>query len=99
MLEAQFVEDLGHLAAMMYSVREKLVQEKGLADQVTVLLKDYRDMTGRFDRIISIEMLEAIGPEYYGTFFRQCEKLLEQKGTIGQVSAPAVCTITLIKDL
>ena len=71
------------LSNEQYDYVQKLIQEKGLADQVTVLLKDYRDMTGRFDRIISIEMLEAVGPEYYGTFFRQCEKLLEPKGTIG----------------
>lgn len=71
------------LSNEQYDYVRDLVLKKGLSEQVNVLLKDYRDMTGQFDRIISIEMLEAVGPAYYGTFFRQCEKLLAPKGTIG----------------
>lgn len=71
------------LSKEQYAYVQKLIQEKGLSDRVSVRLQDYRDITGQFDRIISIEMLEAVGPEYYGSFFRQCEKLLAPKGTIG----------------
>lgn len=71
------------LSREQYAYVQKLVQEKGLSERVSVKLQDYRDVTGQFDRIISIEMLEAVGPEFYGSFFRQCEKLLAPKGTIG----------------
>jgi cyclopropane-fatty-acyl-phospholipid synthase len=59
------------------------IKKLGFSKKVDVRLRDYRDMQGRFDKIISIEMLEAVGIEYYDIFFRQCEKLLAPNGTIG----------------
>ncbi len=56
------------------------VREAGLADRVEILLKDYRQITGSFDKIVSIEMLEAVGHENFGLFFRRCEKLLRPHG-------------------
>jgi cyclopropane-fatty-acyl-phospholipid synthase len=56
------------------------VADAGVADRVTVLLCDYRDLTGRFSKIVSVEMIEAVGAEYYGTFFQACASLLEPGG-------------------
>ncbi|MDQ2959783.1 MAG: cyclopropane-fatty-acyl-phospholipid synthase family protein [Candidatus Dormibacteraeota bacterium] len=52
----------------------------GVADRVTVLLEDYRDLRGRYTKLVSVEMIEAIGWRYYDTFFRQCSRLLVDDG-------------------
>jgi len=54
----------------------------GLADRVTVLREDYRDLTGTYDKIVSIEMIEAVGHEHYDTFFRQCAARVAPGGRI-----------------
>ena len=54
--------------------------EAGLSDRVTVLKSDYRDLTGQFDKIVSIEMLEAVGHEYFDTYFEKCSALLRDDG-------------------
>ena len=51
------------------------VREAGLEDRVTVLLEDYRDLRGRYDKLVSIEMIEAVGWQYFPTFFRRCSEL------------------------
>ncbi len=56
------------------------VNKAGLADRITLLLKDYRDLEGRFDKIISVEMLEAVGHQFYDAFFKKCAELLEPGG-------------------
>ncbi len=56
------------------------VREAGLADRITLLLKDYRDLEGRFDKIISVEMLEAVGHQFYDAFFKKCAGLLNPGG-------------------
>jgi cyclopropane-fatty-acyl-phospholipid synthase len=56
------------------------VREGGLEDRVTVLLQDYRDLRGRFDKLVSIEMIEAVGWQYFDTFFRRCGELLHPHG-------------------
>lgn len=56
------------------------VQDAGLEDRVTVLLEDYRDLTGQYDKLVSIEMIEAVGHQYYDTFFKQCSDLLKPDG-------------------
>jgi cyclopropane-fatty-acyl-phospholipid synthase len=47
-----------------------------------VLLEDYRDLRGRFDRLVSIEMIEAVGHQYYDDYFGQCARLLADDGLI-----------------
>jgi len=54
----------------------------GVADRVRFELCDYRDLSGRFDRIIAVEMLEAVGHEYLGTFFSSCDRLLAPGGRV-----------------
>jgi cyclopropane-fatty-acyl-phospholipid synthase len=58
------------------------VREAGLEDRVTVLLQDYRELRGRYDKLVSIEMIEAVGWQYYPTYFRRCSELLADDGTM-----------------
>ena len=58
------------------------VQKAGLADQITVLQRDYRDLRGQFDKLVSVEMIEAVGHEFFGTFFRKCSELLRPEGML-----------------
>lgn len=58
------------------------VRREGLEGRVTVLLRDYRHMEGSFDKIVSIEMIEAVGHEFLGTFFAACDRLLAPDGLV-----------------
>lgn len=60
----------------------KRVRDAGLDDRITVLDLDYRDVRGRFDGIVSIEMIEAVDWRDYDTFFRACDRLLAPTGRI-----------------
>jgi cyclopropane-fatty-acyl-phospholipid synthase len=65
-----------------HALATKRVHEAGLEDRITVLLKDYRDVHGRFDKLVSIEMIEAVGWRNFGVFFRKCSELLEPDGAM-----------------
>jgi cyclopropane-fatty-acyl-phospholipid synthase len=54
----------------------------GLSDRVTVLLDDYRELSGKYDKLVSIEMIEAVGWKHFGTFFAQCSDLLTPDGAM-----------------
>jgi cyclopropane-fatty-acyl-phospholipid synthase len=54
----------------------------GLEDLVTVELRDYREISGTYDAIVSIEMLEAVGAEYFDTFFEACDRVLAPGGRL-----------------
>jgi cyclopropane-fatty-acyl-phospholipid synthase len=56
------------------------VRTAGLEDQVTILLEDYRDLNGRYDRLVSVEMIEAVGWQYFDDYFRGCDELLTDDG-------------------
>lgn len=56
------------------------VKQAGLEHRVTVRMQDYRDITGQFDKLVSIEMIEAVGHQYLSTYFEQCRKLLRPNG-------------------
>jgi cyclopropane-fatty-acyl-phospholipid synthase len=56
------------------------IREAGLEDRVTVLFEDYRDLEGRFDRLVSVEMIEAVGWRHFDEFFRRCDELLSDDG-------------------
>ena len=58
------------------------VAAAGLADRVSVELRDYRDIRGTYDAIVSIEMLEAVGAEYFATFFEACDRALAPGGRL-----------------
>jgi len=59
--------------------KERIAKEK-LEDKITILVKDYRLMEGSFDKIVSIEMLEAVGADYYNEYFKKCSDLLKKDG-------------------
>jgi cyclopropane-fatty-acyl-phospholipid synthase len=63
-----------------HEVATRRVREAGLDDRVTVLLQDYRDVRGRYDKLVSIEMIEAVGWQYFDLFFRRCGELLDPRG-------------------
>ena len=56
------------------------VADKGLQDRITVLFDDYRDLQGRFDKLVSIEMIEAVGHQFYDTYFATVSRLLKPHG-------------------
>lgn len=63
-----------------YEFARKSVVDAGLEDKVTLLLNDYRDLEGSYDKLVSIEMIEAVGHEYHNTFFKKCCALLKPDG-------------------
>lgn len=65
-----------------YDVAVARVDAEGLAGQVTVLFDDYRKLVGRFDKLVSIEMIEAVGYEYYEQYFSTCNALLKGGGVM-----------------
>jgi cyclopropane-fatty-acyl-phospholipid synthase len=56
--------------------------EAKLERRIRLLNQDYRDLEGQFDKLVSIEMIEAVGHQYYGEFFRQCGRLLKPDGAM-----------------
>ncbi|MBV6416324.1 MAG: Tuberculostearic acid methyltransferase UfaA1 [Steroidobacteraceae bacterium] len=63
-----------------HALASRRVVESGLEGLVTVLLRDYRDLDGKFDKLVSIEMIEAIGAQYLGTYFARLGGLLKPDG-------------------
>jgi cyclopropane-fatty-acyl-phospholipid synthase len=58
------------------------IAERGLGDRITVLLRDYRDLEGQYDKLVSIEMVEAVGAKYLDGYFRHCARLLKPEGAM-----------------
>lgn len=58
------------------------IQEAGLGDRIEILLCDYRRLRGRYDKIVSIEMLEAVGERYVDTYFAKIHELLKPQGLL-----------------
>ncbi|MBS1888222.1 MAG: class I SAM-dependent methyltransferase [Actinobacteria bacterium] len=56
------------------------VRAAGLEDRITILLQDYRDLDGTYDRLVSVEMIEAVGWQYFDEYFRTCDRLLADDG-------------------
>ena len=65
-----------------FKYARELFQKEGLASQVEIKLQDYRLLTGQFDKIVSIEMLEAVGNEFLETYFAKCHELLKPNGLL-----------------
>jgi cyclopropane-fatty-acyl-phospholipid synthase len=68
------------ISQQQYDLALKRIQQAGLADKIKVLLCDYRNLTGEYDKLVSIEMIEAIGHQFYDTYFAQCSRLLKPHG-------------------
>jgi cyclopropane-fatty-acyl-phospholipid synthase len=69
------------ISKAQYDYARERVQEKGLDGNIKILLEDYRTVKGTYDKIVSIEMLEAVGHEYLGKFFACCDRLLKPRGS------------------
>jgi len=88
------VEVLGiTLSEEQIALARQRADEAGVADKVKFAFVDYRDVAGRFDRIVSIGMFEHVGPHYFRTFFEKCRDLLAEDGvmllhTIGRMGRP-----------
>lgn len=68
------------ISAEQYELARKRVREAGLEDRITLLFDDYRDLEGQYDKLVSIEMIEAVGHQFHDTFFRKCCSLLKPDG-------------------
>ena len=68
------------ISAEQYNYAVAAVEQAGLSDRVDVLCEDYRNLTGEHDRLVSIEMIEAVGHEFLPDYFEQCSRLLNANG-------------------
>jgi cyclopropane-fatty-acyl-phospholipid synthase len=68
------------ISTEQHDLATQRVQRHGLQDRVTVLLDDYRDLRGSFTKLVSVEMIEAIGYRYFDTYFAVCDRLLTDDG-------------------
>ncbi len=63
-----------------YDEARRRIMTAGLADRITLLKQDYRELGGQYDKLVSIEMIEAVGYNYLPDFFRKCSELLKEDG-------------------
>lgn len=63
-----------------YEWAKSRVEQEGLGDKITLLKKDYRDLEGQYDKLVSIEMIEAVGKQFLATYIKKCESLLKPNG-------------------
>lgn len=70
------------ISRAQYDYARRRIAEAGLESQVDVRLDDYRDLRGTFDKIVSIEMFEAVGLDHYDDFFGACDRLLSPAGSM-----------------
>jgi len=68
------------ISRQQYELAIQRVREAGLQEQVTVLQEDYRRLRGVYDKLVSVEMIEAVGDAYFDTYFRACCNLLKPDG-------------------
>jgi cyclopropane-fatty-acyl-phospholipid synthase len=66
-----------------YDFARARFEREGISGSVDIRMMDYRDLTGQFDKIVSIEMLEAVGHEFLETYFRKCQEVLNPNGLMG----------------
>ncbi len=68
------------LSREQFAYTQKRIADLGLQDRITLLLSDYRDLTGQYDKLVSIEMIEAVGHRFLPVYFKQCAQLLKDNG-------------------
>lgn len=68
------------ISARQYELARQRVEMAGLAERVTVLQEDYRNLQGEYDKLVSVEMIEAVGHQYFNQYFETCGKLLKPDG-------------------
>lgn len=70
------------ISQQQYDYVEQKIKSLGLENQITLLLKDYRDLEGQYDKLVSIEMIEAVGEKFLDTYFSCCSNLLKPSGVM-----------------
>jgi cyclopropane-fatty-acyl-phospholipid synthase len=70
------------ISRRQYDYAVQRARRAGVQDRVTVLMRDYRDLKGSFDKLVSIEMIEAVGWQHIGRFFARCSELLTPHGAM-----------------
>jgi len=68
------------ISAQQAKLARERVAAAGLADRIEVVTEDYRHLRGQYDKLVSVEMIEAVGHHYFATYFRQCAALLKPEG-------------------
>ncbi|WP_407641402.1 class I SAM-dependent methyltransferase [Acinetobacter haemolyticus] len=68
------------ISEAQYQEAKQRIESAGLSHRVDIQLKDYRLLEGKYDKLVSIEMVEAVGEAYLSTYFQQCRQLLKPNG-------------------
>lgn len=68
------------ISKQQYEIAQQRVKQAGLEDRITLLMEDYRNLEGCYDKLVSIEMIEAVGHQYLDTYFSKCSSLLKPDG-------------------
>ncbi|MCW8956122.1 MAG: cyclopropane-fatty-acyl-phospholipid synthase family protein [Gammaproteobacteria bacterium] len=68
------------ISRQQYEYASELIKRQGLEDKIELLLKDYRDLDGQYDKLVSIEMIEAVGLNNLNAYFKKCSNLLKPEG-------------------
>jgi cyclopropane-fatty-acyl-phospholipid synthase len=68
------------ISQQQYDFAKNRIESEGLSDRITLLLQDYRDLDGQYDKLVSIEMIEAVGAEFQQIYFETCDRLLKPGG-------------------
>ncbi len=68
------------LSKAQYELAVNRIKQEGLSDHIEVLMCDYRELQQQFDKLVSIEMIEAVGHQFYDTYFAKCAALLKPEG-------------------
>ncbi|KJG39601.1 cyclopropane-fatty-acyl-phospholipid synthase [Photobacterium angustum] len=68
------------ISEQQYLWAKERVEKEGLSDRITLLMDDYRDLTGQYDKLVSVEMIEAVGKQYLKTYIEKCQSLLKPTG-------------------
>lgn len=70
------------ISAKQHEYAARQIQLAGMGEKINLLKQDYRDLQGCYDKIVSIEMIEAVGKDYLGEYFRTCDRLLKPGGRL-----------------
>jgi len=70
------------ISRQQYEFARERISRAGLSDRITLLLEDYRDLRGKFDALVSIEMIEAVGHQFLDIYFKNCSALLRPSGAM-----------------
>ena len=70
------------ISAEQLKLAQERVEAAGLSDKISIQMLDYRNMEGQFDKIVSVEMLEAVGHKYLDVYFKKCHDLLKKNGIL-----------------